>query len=163
MTNITTKSTIEICRTIFAIHGFSQYFVSDNDTQFTSKEFKTFLQENEIKQKLSAPYHPATNGQAERFVQILKNSFYGLDHREHSLNHKLCNLLMQYRKMPHMGTGQSPSMLLMSREIRSRLDCIKPNINKDKTDTIQGTRNLEIGKRVACRNYSSDKWSFGEY
>lgn len=72
--NITTKTTIDLCRKIFATFGIPKYFVSDNAKTFTSTEFKSFLKINGITQKLTAPYNPSTNGQAERMVQTLKNS-----------------------------------------------------------------------------------------
>ena len=41
-------------------------------TTFTSAEFKEFVSLNDIRHVTSAPYHPATNGQAERTVQTVK-------------------------------------------------------------------------------------------
>ncbi|KAK2578334.1 hypothetical protein KPH14_001330 [Odynerus spinipes] len=35
-------------------------------------EFAQFLKANGIRHKTTAPFHPATNGQAERFVQTVK-------------------------------------------------------------------------------------------
>ena len=46
--------------------------MSDNGTAFTSQEFQTFCKINSIKRICSAPYHPASNGLAERVVQTLK-------------------------------------------------------------------------------------------
>ena len=54
-------------------YGVIQELVSDNGPQFTSVEFKECLQGNGIKHTRSAPYHPATNGQAKRFVKKLLN------------------------------------------------------------------------------------------
>ena len=48
--------------------------VSDNGPQFKSDEFKQFLNENGITHLTTAPYFPATNGQAESFVQTLKKA-----------------------------------------------------------------------------------------
>lgn len=39
----------------------------------TSKEFQEFMIRNHIKHITGATYHPATNGQAERTIQTLKN------------------------------------------------------------------------------------------
>lgn len=38
-----------------------------------SLEFQDFLKRNGSQHKPGAPYHPAMNGQAERFVQTVKN------------------------------------------------------------------------------------------
>ena len=42
------------------------------------------------------------------------------------LNKKLANFLMMYRKMPQATTNETPSVLLMKRNPRSRLDLIRP-------------------------------------
>jgi transposase InsO family protein len=52
----------------------SKTIVSDNGSKFSSDEFATFMKCNGIKHFKSAPYHPATNGLAERFIQTFKNT-----------------------------------------------------------------------------------------
>lgn len=160
--NMTTETTIEICRKIFSHFGFPKVFVSDNGTQFTSYKFRAFLKENGVTLKLTAPYHPATNGQAERYVQILKSKLGAMKCEPWTRNEELCKLLLQYCKIPHSSTGFSPAKLMFGREIRSRLDLIKPekekgSIRKSKYDI----RELQIGIRVAARDYFYEKWKFG--
>ena len=48
--------------------------MTDNGPQFTAEEFDIFTKRNGIKHVKSAPYHPASNGLAERFIQSLKQS-----------------------------------------------------------------------------------------
>jgi transposase InsO family protein len=57
--------------------GIPKQIVSDNGPQFTSGEFENFTKQNGIKHYKSAPFHPATNGLVERFVQTFKNSMRG--------------------------------------------------------------------------------------
>ena len=68
----TSTATIELLRQSFAIHGLPDVIVSDNGTCFTSAEFKEYVSKNGIRHITSAHYHPATNGLAERAVQIFK-------------------------------------------------------------------------------------------
>lgn len=42
--------------------------------EFVSDEFQSFLLLNGIQHIRSAPYHPSTNGLAERFIQTLKKA-----------------------------------------------------------------------------------------
>ena len=68
----TTQNAIHSLRKVFASHGLPEVLVSDNGPAFTSKEFQTFVQRNGFRHIKSAPYHPATNGLAERAVQTVK-------------------------------------------------------------------------------------------
>ena len=68
----TSAAVIEELRVLFAQFGLPDTKVNDNGTCFVSAEFKAYLTKNGIKQITSAPYYPATNGMAERAVQIVK-------------------------------------------------------------------------------------------
>ncbi|CAB4004600.1 PREDICTED: uncharacterized protein K02A2.6-like, partial [Paramuricea clavata] len=70
----TTSKTVEALQTVFARNGLPKLLVSDNGPQFTAEEFQLFLKKNGVKHVTSAPYHPATNGLAERFIQTMKQS-----------------------------------------------------------------------------------------
>ena len=59
-------------RQIFSMHGLPEIIVSDNGSNFTNKEFETFLKLNGLKHIRTAPHHPASNGRAERAVQTVK-------------------------------------------------------------------------------------------
>lgn len=128
--DMTTKTTVKICREIFSRFGIPSYLVSDNGRQFVSDEFELFLKQNGVKHILSVPYHPATNGLAERYVQTIKQAIRALDPDPKDRQRDLCKILLQYRKMPHSITKTSPSHLMFGREIKSRIDLIKP-VNKD--------------------------------
>lgn len=62
--NTTTETTTNLCRDILSIFGVPMVLESDNGTQFASMEFAR------------APYHPATNGTAERFIQFILDDKY---------------------------------------------------------------------------------------
>ena len=46
--------------------------MTDNGPQFVAEDFAMFAKLNGIKHICCTPYHPASNGLAERFVQSLK-------------------------------------------------------------------------------------------
>lgn len=66
------KATVECLRSIFATHGLPDVVVSNNGLAFVSAEFKDFLARNGVRAITIPPYHPASNGAAERVVQTIK-------------------------------------------------------------------------------------------
>ena len=72
MQSISSAKTIQKLCTIFANHGIPRKIVTDNGPSFTSSEFAQFMKANGISHIKSAPYHPSTNGLAERAVQTFK-------------------------------------------------------------------------------------------
>ena len=161
--NATSTGTIRKLRQMFATHGIPETIVSDNGSVFTSKEFQQFVQLNGIKHVTTAPYHPASNGLAERAVQTLKIGLKKVT--SGTLEDRLARFLFQYRLTPHTTTGISPAELLMGRKPRSTLDLIKPNIadrvrhnqQEQKAEHDQGTveRHFEIGAPVFVKNFTS--------
>lgn len=159
--NITSETTIKLCRQIFATYGIPQYLVSDNAKTFTSKEFSNFLKVNGITHRLTAPYHPATNGQAERYVQTLKNALKRMQATPINVQVALQQLLIQYRNTTHTVTGKSPAEAMFSRKIRTRLDILRPIVTKHSLQNAPPLKFTE-GERVSCRNYQGkEKWLFG--
>ena len=94
----TTQNAIHSLRKVFASHGLPEVLVSDNGPAFTSKEFQTFVQRNGFRHIKSAPYHPATNGLAERAVQTVKSA---LKKVTGDMETSLLRFLFQYRLKPH--------------------------------------------------------------
>ena len=64
--------TIKKLRSIFATHGIPEVIVSDNGSGFTNSELREFVSHNGFCHLTTAPYHPSSNGLAERAVQVLK-------------------------------------------------------------------------------------------
>ncbi|XP_052753936.1 uncharacterized protein K02A2.6-like [Galleria mellonella] len=114
-TSITTTATIKILKNLFTTFGLPITIVSDNGRQFRSEEMMTFLKENGIQSKFTAPFHPSTNGQAERYVQTFKNKIKSMIHEKGTLMEKLSRFLMMYRKTPNNTTGLSPAEMMFKR------------------------------------------------
>lgn len=165
--DMTARNTITLLRKIFASFGLPRVLVSDNTKTFVCYEFKRFLQENGIIYKLSAPYHPATNGLAERYVQTFKQTLRALRGSEPELQNQLSKFLLHYRKTPHSVTGISPAYLMFNRDIRTRLDFLTEGRDLISSGVQKGSCNgvpeFKLGQRVECRDYiHKDKWMFGK-
>uniref|UniRef100_A0A0E4C706 RNA-directed DNA polymerase n=1 Tax=Anopheles gambiae TaxID=7165 RepID=A0A0E4C706_ANOGA len=166
----TTEATIKILDELFASYGAPLTVVTDNGTQFTAAEFTTFLQRSGVKfHKRSAPYHPATNGQAERYVQTVKRALKAMHSSSTTLQANLNEFLLQYRKVPHSETGEAPAKLFLGRNIRSRLDLVRPQSVQTRTAEKQRVafepsyRTFLPGQLVYCLSGSTrmDKWIRG--
>jgi len=127
MKSITTTKTLEILRNLFATYGLPYQLVSDNGPQFVSSEFEMCMKVNGIKHIKVAPYHPSSNGEAERFVQTFKQAMRAAKNDEGVLQYKLAQFLLTYRSTPHSTTGVSPAELFLKRPLRTRFDLLKPS------------------------------------
>ena len=112
------SQSVDVLRQIFSAYGFPKQFVCDNGPQFISEEFAT-LKGNGIRHILSAPYHPASNGFAERFVQSVKQALKASVSDERSFKQRLCSFLLTYRTTPHAATGVTPCTLFLQRSVRT--------------------------------------------
>ncbi|XP_070517887.1 uncharacterized protein [Cardiocondyla obscurior] len=164
--DLTSYTTIRKCKQIFFIFGFPKIIVSDNGRHFTSNEFATFVKTNGIIHKTTAPFHPATNGQAEHFVQTLKlhlkKKFQTGSIRTSTLEEAVQQILFQYRTTPHVVIDMSPAERMFSRKLRTRLSLLLPDKNTFNSRKHPDIRKFLLGDRVQCRNYyGRTKWIFG--
>ncbi|XP_062401725.1 LOW QUALITY PROTEIN: uncharacterized protein K02A2.6-like [Sardina pilchardus] len=166
MQAITSTATIEKLRSIFATHGIPAVLVSDNGPSLVSAEFKQFLTKNGIKHVNTAPYHPSSNGCAERAVRVFKEGIRKMG--EGSLETKVSRLLFKYRSTPQTTTGATPAELLMNRRLRSVLDLVCPALGdkvgqkqamqKEYHDKHARDRAFTESDQVYVRGYSGQKW-----
>ena len=58
---------------IVRLHGVPLSIISDRGTKFTSKFWKTLHAESGTRLDLSTAFHPQTDGQSERTIQVLED------------------------------------------------------------------------------------------
>ena len=165
MPQTTTARTISALRHMFATHGIPDQLVSDNGPQFTSTEFSEFTKSNGIKHTRSSPYHPATNGEAERFVRTFKEAMKTGRGDGLPLAHQLDNFLLSYRTTPHSTTGTPPCQLLVGRSLRTRWDLLRPDVGRtvqqhqskqiEQNERRARLRSFDVGESVMVKNFSS--------
>ena len=122
----TSAVTIEKMRSSFATLGLLEIIVTDNGPAFMSMEFAQFMQRNGIRHVTTAPYHPASNGLAERAVQTVKEGLRKMV--DGSLETRLSRFLFHYRISPHSTTGISPAELMMGKRLCSHFDSLQPQV-----------------------------------
>lgn len=163
MNSTTVSKTLDVLRDWFGSHGLPHQLVTDNGPQFVAQEFDKFCKSNGIKHVRSAPYHPASNGLVERFVQTLKQSLKATLNDGRSLSHRLSSFLLTYRTTVHATTRVAPCELLCQRHLPTRLDLLQPDpeksvlnrqsSQKESHDGRTGLRTWTEGDNVMVRDF----------
>lgn len=154
---------MEELRSLFARFGIPEMIVTDNGTCFVSAEFREFLRQNGVRHTTSAPYHPASNGLAERAVKIIKRGLKKV--AKGSMSARLARVLLTYRVTPQSTTGCTPAELLLGRQPRTCLDLLRPNTaerverkqqqQKLRHDGLRKPRTFHVDDTVFVRNYGA--------
>ena len=146
-----TSKTINILSQVFSQHGLPDTIVSDNGSQFISSQFQDFCRQNAINHIFSPPYHPQSNGQAERFVDTFKRALLKA-RGEGASSDIIQRFLLVYRTTPHdsLPGGQSPAEALMGRKLRTVHTALMPNYLSRNTPAKKMTA-LDVDTRVYVR------------
>lgn len=170
MNKTTAQAVIAVLRDLWAKFGLPKQTVSDNGPPFSSAEFQNFTSRNGIEHIFSAPYHPASNGAAEGAVKICKRAIKKAMSQNQDVHTALCRFLLAYRNTEHSTTGDSPANILQGRNLRMRLDNLKPDREarvaarqaRNEADAGGSHRQLEPGAQVWYREYRGpEKWVAG--
>lgn len=146
MKTTNSEKTVEKLRSVFAAYGLPEVVVTDNGPQFTSTQFATFLSRNGIRHVKSPPYHPASNGSAERCVQTIKRDLFKqvLDEQRtgesKTLQHRIDQFLFRYRNTPTGTTDETPAQRFLSWKPRTRLSLLHPDMEKRMTEKLERIR-----------------------
>ena len=154
-TTTSAASTIDALTSIFASFDLPHQLVPDNGLQFVSAEFNHFMKMNGIKCILSAPYHPASNGQVERAVQTMKKAQSNAAGGRVIDSEAFTVFLLSYRSTTHSTTAETPNDLFIGRKPRTRLELLKPNVQEvvlgrptRSTTTISGKTSGTVFQRT---------------
>ena len=137
-----TSSSMVIIHTkpIFARHGIPKSVQSDNGPQFSAIEYSKFAEEWGFAHVTSSPYHPQSNGLAEKSVQIIKRM---LNKSKRDGQDSYLSLLEL--RNTRVGDIGSPAQLFMGRRLRTSLpvkatrleprtinpDCVKSHLQQE--------------------------------
>ena len=166
VSSCSSQQAIKFLRHVFSTHGLPEVLVSDNGSAFVSEEFQMFVKRSSIQHITSAPYHPASNGLAERGVRSFKEA---LKKSSGDVETRLASFLFAYRLTPHSTTGVSPAELLLGRRPRSLLDSLHSDLaskvskcqerQKAAHDKHAKARSFVTGDRVYIRSFGgSPDW-----
>ncbi|KZV52548.1 Gag protease polyprotein [Dorcoceras hygrometricum] len=105
---------------IVRLHGITSSIVSDRDPRFTSRFWKSLHQDLGTKLNFSTSFHPQTDGQSERVIQILEDLLRAsvLDFAE-SWDFKLPLIEFAYNNSYQASIEMAPYEALYGRKCRS--------------------------------------------
>ena len=105
---------------IVRLHGAPISIVSDRDPIFTSKFWERLQRAMGIKLKFSTSFHPQTNGQTERTIQILEDMLRAcVQDFQESWNKYLPLIEFSYNNSYQSTIGMTPYEMLYGRKCRS--------------------------------------------
>ena len=95
-----------------------------------------------------------------------------MGYQTNDMNLKINSVLLTYRNTQHSSTGETPAKLFLRRNLRSKLDLVKPDIQthvinsqmKLALTSNKTVREFELGQCVLARDFrptSKEKWISG--
>ena len=151
-------TTLTTCAVLFAWFctetGSPTTLVSDNGPQFTSKLFAHKMKQWHIKHLVSPPYHPASNGAAERAVQVVKDRL-----KKMNVSNKLIDLYTSLALIckihgltPHSSTDRCPYELIKV----GGLPDLFPGLVSDNSQKQELTLNRHCSTKLKKRKYFAE-------
>ena len=134
---------------LFVRFRVSDSIVSDNATQFTSKEFKGFCKMFVVEHIIIAPYQPRNNSQAEWFVDTFKKALKKSN--SGSTDAALQQFLQVYWLTPNKNVPSATTLaeIMLAWKIRSVFDKLIPNKEKVKYMVQKsGNKFYKVGEKV---------------
>lgn len=166
------RNTILVLDQIFARFGYPQQLFSDNGSTFTSDEFRSYCESKGIKNIYSTPYHPRSNGLAERMVESFKLAIKKRSPNAEELPGAVSNFLLTYRTTVHATTNRCPFELLFKVSPKTVMHKIHPLARHSVLDKQfqeqdrsikrdQSYYNYQVGDLVLVRDFrfnAKNKW-----
>ncbi|XP_049790485.1 uncharacterized protein K02A2.6-like [Schistocerca nitens] len=149
----TSEVAIQALAKIFSVEGLPITLVSDNGLQFILQTFQDFCRRFGIRHVCSSPFHPQSNGEAERMVRTFKTQMKKYVH-EFPAEEALTFFLTAYRTTP-MGE-RSPAELLHGRQPRTLLHLLRPGPRQSSQNGVPG---FPLGMSVWARGFGRNpRW-----
>ena len=130
--NHTAHTTAQVLyNNFFSIFGFPQKLMSDQGTEFTGDVIAAMCKLLGIEKIRTTPYHPQTNGSAERVHQTLQRTIGKLDpEKRWKWPEHIGSVLIAYNATRSQVTGYSPYFLMFGRRPRLPVDLLFQTVNK---------------------------------
>ncbi|XP_064462970.1 uncharacterized protein K02A2.6-like [Ornithodoros turicata] len=130
----TTEVIVDRRGPVWARFGLPTCILTDKGIAFAGAAFQEFIKRNGTRHMQTAPYHPQSNGLAERAVRNVKEAFIKLT--DGALEIRLQRWLHSHRRTPSAAHGgKAPAEMLFNFLPHSRLDIIQADVLKNQKTT----------------------------
>ena len=136
----------------FARQGIPDVLMTDNGPQFSSTEFRRFVQSWGFRHQTSSPGYPQSNGSAEAAVKVAKS----LMRKCLATKDDYFLALLNHRNTPSAGFNSSPSQRLLGRRSKTLLPITKNLLRPEVTNHSQ-----EFQNKLFSRSNHLDKYASG--
>jgi transposase InsO family protein len=172
-------ATINFIKSIVFRFRVPYSIITDNGTNFTSKEFKSYCESLGIKLKFASVVHPKTNGQVEKANglicnRIKKRLLAPLEKAKHAWVDELPSVLWSLRTTPNVATQETPFFLVHGTEavlpveitheaprIAAYDETIFTEALQDDVDALDEARDVALARAMQyqqnLRNYHSSR------
>jgi hypothetical protein len=172
-------TTINFIKSIAFCFGVPHSITTDNGTNFTSKEFKSYCESMGIKLKFAYVAHPKTNGQVEKANGLICNGIKKrllapLEKAKHTWVDELPSVLWSLRTTPNVATQETPFFLVHGAEavlpveitheaprIAAYDETISTKALQDDVDALDEARDVALARATqyeqSLRNYHSSR------
>ena len=157
---------------IVRLHGVPLYIVSDRDLRFTSRFWKELQSAWGTRLNFSTTFHPQTNGQSERLIQVLKDMLRGcVMEFPGSWDRYIPLMEFSYNNSYQASIGMTPYGTLYGRRCRTPAcwtelnvhKMIGPDIVKDTEEKVQVIRQRLMTASGQQKSYADLKRMDIEY
>ena len=164
-------TTAVLYNNFFSVFSFPQKLLSDQGTEFTGDVIAAMCKLLGIEKIRTTPYHPQTNGLAERVHQTLQRMIGKLDpEKRQKWPEYIGSVLIAYNTTRSQVTGYSPYFLMFGQRLRLPVDLLFPTVNnREWTRTIDEyvkalyerlRECLKLAQESATKEANRQKWLY---
>ena len=162
--DLSSATLISKFRDFFSRYGFPDAILSDNGTQYRSKEFQTYLEPFNIKHAFTNTYRPSSNGLCERFNGTLQKKIKCLlleyDLQPNSWTRVLPTAAMAVRNDVNRTTGYTPSQLFLAFRVKdlSLAPACRRSLPIKALGANAARRAASVRHRACSRKRGQNRW-----
>lgn len=156
---MTSECVLNALKCFMSVFGIPEKIVTDNGTPFVSDLFEKFCEVNGINHVRTPPYHPQSNGLAERSVGIVKTFLKKarLESKSGKVEEKLIEFLYLSHHSPLTDGNGTPSERMFKYKIRTNFSQLQKTIRSGCIQATQSFKEKTRGRKETVSQNVKEK------